>query len=244
MPWVKICGTTNPEDARLAVDAGADALGFVFAESPRRVTAERARQIIAELPAEVEKVGVFVNEPVQRILEVADQAGLTAIQLHGDEPPETPRAIKRASSGERPLRVIRAGPLIPWLDDSHEADAIGWDPALLGIVERGPGGEPVRTGNIDALLVDSGTPQKRGGTGAPFDWIRGSILITMMSSFVKVIVAGGLTPENVAEALQRLRPWGVDVVSGVEREAGKKDPEKVRAFIEAVRQADKESSRL
>ncbi|HSA92921.1 MAG TPA: phosphoribosylanthranilate isomerase [Terriglobales bacterium] len=244
MTWIKICGTTNLEDARLAVDAGADALGFVFAESPRQVTPELAREIIPALPEGVEKVGVFVDETVDRMMEAANQVGLTAIQLHGDEPSETPRAIKQRSSGRHTLRVIRAGLVLPWWKDPDKGSAMGWDPVPLGIVDQGQGGEPVRTGNIDALLVDSGTPQKRGGTGTPFDWTRGRILVTMMASWVKVIVAGGLTPANVAEAIRILRPWGVDVATGVEREPGKKDPEKVRAFIEAVRQADKEYSRL
>jgi phosphoribosylanthranilate isomerase len=241
MTWVKICGTTSIQDARLAVDAGANALGFVFAESPRRVTAEQARAIIAALPEPVEKVGVFVNEAVEQMLEFAHQARLTAIQLHGEEPAGVMRAIKQRLAPGARLRVIRS---IPVPESSGGLDGMGWDPFVVGVVEVGGDGKPVPSDAVDALLFDSGSPRLRGGTGKPFDWKGIQPLLRSISALKKVVVAGGLNPANVGEAIRLLQPWGVDVVSGVEREPGKKDPEKVRAFIAAVRQADKDHARL
>lgn len=244
MTWIKICGTTNLEDARLAVEAGADALGFVFAESPRRVTPEQAREIITALPAEVEKVGVFVNETAPCIVQVAEQAGLTAIQLHGEEPLEVGRTIKLHGLQGSRCPVIRSFPISNWLKDPNQRGVVGWDPMAAGLVEMGPEGKTAVTRSFDAILLDSGSIPKRGGTGMPFDWATGQFFVSAMSPFAKVIVAGGLNPSNIEEAISRLRPWGVDVVTGVECEPGKKDPQKVHAFVKAVRQADKEYSRL
>ena len=230
MTWIKICGTTNLEDARLAVEAGADALGFVFAESPRRVTAEQAGEIIAELPTKVEKVGVFAGESGRRIRQLVEQAGLTGIQLHGGE--EDLQKIEQGGAWveQQSLRVIVC--LSGVLADPTQSAA--------GIGVRRSEGKPRR----EALLLDSSTREKLGGTGATFDWTKWAPFLKQTRPVVDVIVAGGLRSENVGEAIRILHPWGVDVVSGVEREPGKKDPEKVRAFVNAVRQADKEHSRL
>ena len=216
MTWIKICGTTNLEDALTAVDAGADALGFVFYEkSPRKIDPEAAGKITAKLPASIEKVGVFVEEPVEKILLTVAQAGLTAAQLHGDQYLESLQ-LKSA----RDLKVFLVVP-------AKNLSSTDW---LKG---KGLG--------VNAVFFDSGTPQLPGGTGKAFDWNSAAPAIEAISKDANVVVAGGLTPANVGEAIRILKPWGVDVASGVEARPGKKDPKKVRAFIEAVRQADEKN---
>ncbi len=209
MTWIKICGTTSLEDALVAVEAGADALGFVFYEkSPRCVTAEVARGIVRELPAGIETVGVFVNESGERMEEIAEMVGLSAVQLHGEEYRGAWPVSKRKVYLAIPARVVAGD---------------GW-------IVKFP-----KTPN--AILVDSSTAQQRGGTGKAFDWAEARDGIAALGREFPVVVAGGLTPENVAEMLAVLKPWGVDVVSGVERESGRKDAGKVRAFVAAVRGA-------
>jgi phosphoribosylanthranilate isomerase len=213
MTWIKICGTTNLEDALTAVDAGADALGFVFYEkSPRKIDLESARDIVRRLPPEIEKVGVFVDEPVEKILKTVAEAGLTAAQLHGPEArkPEFIEALKM----DRGLKLFLVVPA---------AEINGSQENIKG--ESG----------ISAVFFDSGTPQQPGGTGRTFDWEKTASRIETIRKRVKVVVAGGLNSSNVADAIRILKPWGVDVVSGVEAGPGKKDPRKVRAFIDAVR---------
>lgn len=220
MTWVKICGTTNLEDARAAVAAGADALGFVFAESSRRITPEAAAKIVGELPMPVEKVGVFVNHPAPRIREIVEQVGLTALQLHGDE-----------------KDLAQAEAILPWADERGLRIIVavsGLEGAGTGIKRPKPGAH-YRT----ALLVDSMTPSLRGGSGVTWDWKQLAPFVDAIRGAVDVIVAGGLKAENVQEAIRVLHPWGVDVVSGVEREPGKKDHERVRAFVAAVRETDR-----
>ncbi len=216
MTWIKICGTTDLEDARVAVEAGADALGFVFYEKSRRkIDPEAAGEITAKLPASIEKVGVFVEEPVEKILLTVAQAGLTAAQLHGDQYLESLQ-LKSA----RDLKVFLVVP-------AKNLSSTDW---LKG---KGLG--------VNAVFFDSGTPQLPGGTGKAFDWNSAAPAIEAISKDANVVVAGGLTPANVGEAIRILKPWGVDVASGVEARPGKKDPKKVRAFIEAVRQADEKN---
>ncbi len=229
MTWVKICGTTNLEDARLAVEAGADALGFVFAESPRRVNPEQARDIIRELPGQIEKIGVFVRKSSNQIAEIVETAGLTGVQLHGERSARRVAALRaQIARSERTIRLLCA-----WrLDEFPPSGAYG-----IAM----PAGED----KPDALLLDSRSSIARGGTGTSFDWMSwGVFLRSLRRTLPPLVVAGGLNPDNTGEAIRLLRPWGVDVVSGVEREPGKKDPEKVRAFIAAVRKADKEHARL
>ncbi len=220
MTWIKICGTTNLEDALTAAQAGADALGFVFYEkSPRKIDVESVREIVSHLPPNIEKVGVFVNEPVAEILETVFRAGLTAAQLHGIESrkPEYIRALK--TGADLKVFLVLSG-----------AENSG---SLESSVSREPG--------IDAVFFDSGTSQLPGGTGKTFDWKTASSRIEAISEKVKVVVAGGLNSNNAADAIRILKPWGVDVVSGVEARPGKKDPLKVRAFIDAVRKIEKKS---
>ncbi len=219
MTWVKICGTTNLEDARAAAAAGADALGFVFAESPRQITPEAAAKIASELPPRVEKVGVFVDHPAERIREIVEQAGLTALQLHGGDEDLTRVAEILPWAEERGMRIIVAVSML--------------ENARIG-VERPKSGAPHRT----AMLLDSMSPSLRGGSGVTWDWKQFAPFVDAVRESVDVIVAGGLKPENVQEAIRVLHPWGVDVVSGVEREPGKKDHERVKAFVQAVREAE------
>jgi phosphoribosylanthranilate isomerase len=217
MTWVKICGITNLEDALMAVDAGADALGFVFHDkSPRKADVETARDIVAKLPEDVEKVGVFVNERENKIGETVDRAGLTVAQMHGDD--EDPHVADLLVS-RRPRLKILAGISMRHLNP--EGWAMMWKPDV-----------------VHAYLVDSGTSSKLGGTGEVFDWKASRPRIEVIKRLGKVAIAGGLTSTNVGEAVALFRPFGVDVSSGVEARPGKKDRDKVRAFIEAVRRAD------
>jgi phosphoribosylanthranilate isomerase len=223
MTWVKICGTTSLDDARVAVEAGADALGFVFAEGPRQVLPAGAGAIIAALPAKVQKVGVFVNQPADLIRAVVVQAGLTAVQLHGDETPDFVRQLFPWQGTRRRCRILKAIAV----RDNFEAAALPF----------------TAEHTVDALLLDAHSPSARGGTGQPFDWQTAASSIQKLSERCKLILAGGLNPASVGGGMRLLRPWGVDVASGVERAPGKKDPVKLRAFIAAVRQADKEPAR-
>ncbi len=204
------------------MEAGADALGFIFAESPRRVDVETVRKIIERLPDEVEKVGVFVDEDLEKVWTAVEQAGLTAVQLHGHE---TPRLMKRMVNYlmlDKPLDAERP--------KMFKAIPVGGDPyAALRYVD---GAEEVLAG----VLLDSGGGRAPGGTGVKFDWKAASDFIFDLGQRFRLVLAGGLTAENVSDAIRLLNPWGVDVVSGVEREPGKKDPKKVSAFIKAVRE--------
>jgi phosphoribosylanthranilate isomerase len=218
MTWVKICGMTNLDDALVAVEAGADAVGFVFYEkSPRCVTVETAREIVEKLPESVEKVGVFVNEVEDKICEFAGRSGLTAIQMHGDN--EDPRVADLVVKRMPGVSVMAA---VSMHRPSPQGWAMMWQPD-----------------SVRAVLLDSGKSSKHGGTGEVFDWVAAVPVIDDIKKLFKVVAAGGLTPKNVGEAISILKPWGVDVASGVEARPGKKDPEKVRAFVRAVREMDR-----
>jgi phosphoribosylanthranilate isomerase len=221
MTWVKICGMTNLEDALVAVEAGADAVGFVFYEkSPRCVTVETAREIVAKLPERVEKVGVFVNEAEDTLCDIADRAGLTAIQMHGDdEDPHVADLVVKRMPGVSVMAAV----------SMHHPAPQGW--AMMWHPD-----------SVRAFLIDSGNSSKPGGTGSAFDWIAAVPVVDEIKRLFKVVAAGGLTPQNVGKAIGILKPWGVDVVSGVEERPGKKDAEKVRAFVRAVREMDRRAS--
>jgi len=211
---VKICGITRPEGALVAAEAGADAIGLVFASSPRRVTAEEARPIVRVLPPWVTPVGVFVDAPPEEILKLAAETGFTAAQLHGDEPPEAVAALE----GLKVIKAFRIG-----AERDVEA-ARQWRIACERLGRR-----------PDAYLVDARVPEgPRGGTGKPVDWILAARMIT---EFSPLILAGGLGPENVAEAIRRVRPWGVDGSTALETIPRVKDPERVRAFVAAAGEA-------
>lgn len=199
MVKVKICGITSVEIALTATNAGADALGFVFAPSRRQLTPERARQIIQELPPLVTKVGVFVNEPVELVNEIAQYCGLDVVQLHGQESPEYCQQMGRA--------VIKGISV-------RDSDSL----AVLSAYQ------------VQGFLLDTYHPDQRGGTGTTFDW---SLMLEAQSNR-PMILAGGLTPENVAQAVKLVQPYGVDVSSGVETN-GIKDPFKIEAFIKGAK---------
>ena len=198
--FVKICGITNEDDALLAVAMGADALGFVFAPSPRQVAVQRVYDITRRLPPEVLTVGVFRDDHPERVVDTVNRAGLRAAQLHGHE---TPAMVAEVAAQVRWVikGVVAGGP------DARNADRIG----------------------TDLVLVDAASP----GSGKVFDWT----LIDELPAGIRYILAGGLTPDNVATAVERGLPWGVDVSSGVEKSPGKKDALKVKAFIERARAA-------
>ena len=199
---VKICGITSAEDALEAVDAGADALGFMFyAPSPRCVTRETGAAIIQQLPPFVAKVGVFVNPTAEEVKQAIADCGLDTLQFHGEEPPEFCRQF-----GLKVLKAFRV---------------------------QGP--ETLRAlpnYSSAAWLLDSFVAGTRGGTGNTFNW---DIAAQAVKLGGRVILAGGLTPENAAEAVRKVRPYGLDVSSGVESAPGKKDVAKVRAFIAAAK---------
>jgi len=218
MTWVKICGITNLEDALQSVEAGADALGFVlYAKSPRKAGVETTREIIRELPGDIEKVGVFVDHEPEQVREIVLQTGLTTVQLHGKQLLD--RVWSEKLSVEQSLGVRKMIPVIP--GDSLK------DRGVL-ISEGAPD-------KVFALLFDSQSNGNMGGTGATFDWRGTRAMVQVISLKIPVIVAGGLNALNVAEAIRLLQPFGVDVSSGVEARPGKKDPAKVHAFIQAVR---------
>ncbi len=218
MTWIKICGTTNLADAHLAVNAGADALGFIFAPSPRQIQQDTAAEIIAALPSCIEKIGVTVNQHPEAVAKLAQNVGLTGIQLQGDEPGDQLRAYRAALGERKIIKTLQARQLLAAGKDYlhqylHESEF------------------------FDALLIDSGVPGRHGGTGVPFDWNAIAPLMAYIKSYSPVIIAGGLTPANVSEAIRLFEPWGVDVVSGVEGAPGHKDAAKVRAFVDTVRTA-------
>jgi phosphoribosylanthranilate isomerase len=216
--WIKICGNTSLEDALLAAEAGADAVGFVFAPSPRRVTSEQVAAIVPNLPSKLEKIGVFVDASFEEIEETVRTAGLTGVQLHFNPAPDLPAQLcERFGPALRILRVVHFGPGAP-----EATSAILQDPS------------------INAILVDTRTALAVGGTGQSFDWHAASRTLFQDPTGPKLIAAGGLNPENVAEAIATLRPWGIDVVSGVEAAPGRKDPARVREFISRARATSRE----
>lgn len=198
--FVKICGTTSEEDALLAVAMGADAVGFIFAPSPRQVAPAVAADIAKRLPPEVVTVGVFRDHSPQRIVEIMEASGLRAAQLHGREKPEEAAWVRR-----RVRMVIKA--FVAGNAQVANAKAYG----------------------ADAILLDAPNP----GTGQVFDWR----LAEGVPPGQRLLLAGGLTPENVTDAIIQVNPWGVDVVSGVEARPGKKDPRRLRAFVAAAKAA-------
>ncbi|HVW78036.1 MAG TPA: phosphoribosylanthranilate isomerase [Alloacidobacterium sp.] len=215
--WIKICANTNLEDAQLAVDAGANAVGFVFAASPRHVNVPQVAGITRHLPAGVEKIGVFVDADFGEIVRSVEDAALTGVQLHAakDETLAT-KLRERFGASLRILRVL------------HFADDLE---AQL---------QAVRNDNaIDGILVDSRTANAVGGTGVSYNW-QAARAGFLAASRLRLIAAGGLKPENVAEAIRVLEPWGVDVASGVEAAPGKKDAARVQAFIKAANEAARE----
>jgi len=194
---VKVCGMTSLKDALVAVEGGADAVGFIFyKKSPRSVTMKTVREIVLELPPFVDTVGVFVDETAEQVNKIADYCNLDIIQLHGDESPTYCKKIRR--------KVIKAFRI----KDMQSVKKIS-------------------NFQVSGFLLDTFSEKLHGGTGKVFDWN----LALPAKKFGPVIMAGGLTPNNVQQAVRQIRPYGVDVCSGVESEPGIKDHKKVRAFL-------------
>ena len=193
---IKICSITNLEDACMAVEYGADALGFIFTKSPRQIPPEKAKHIIQQLASFVTTVGVFMDDPLKFVEEIALFTGIDVVQLHGSESPDYCQKIRK--------RVIKR--MNVQRDDTKET-----------LIEK------MQSYSVSAFLLDPG-----GGSGKTFDW-----KIAKGIDF-PLIIAGGLNPENVGQVIKILRPYGVDVSSGVEKTLGKKDSEKVKRFIEEV----------
>lgn len=210
--WVKVCANTSLQDALLAAEAGADAVGFVFAESIRRVTRPQVRVITPHLPASLEKIGVFVDAGFDELLAAIEECGLTGVQIHASCEPGAASRLRERFAREQ-LRILKVihfrQDIATELSDAEADDA------------------------IDAVLIDSRTATLLGGTGLRFDWQAAGG--SFVGSQLRLIAAGGLSPDNVSEAISTLRPWGVDVATGVEALPGKKDAAKVRAFVENAR---------
>lgn len=203
MTLIKICGITNIDDAMEAASLGVDALGFILAPSPRRIHDSAAREIVRSLPFSVWKVGVFVNEELKQMRRIAEDCGLDAVQLHGQEPPEYCRQI--------PLWVIKA----------------------IGVKDVGSLKEMERY-TCASILLDAPGTDRAGGTGKAFCW---EIALEARKKR-NFILSGGLNPMNVYQAIEKLRPIGVDVCSGVEKSPGKKDRSRMIEFVKEVRKAD------
>ena len=202
MTKVKICGITNYDDAARAVDLGADALGFIFASSPRKIDTDRAMEIIKKLPPFVKSVGVFVNENRKKVTDIAEYCGLDNVQLHGDESPEIcgrlmPRTIKA-------LRIK---------DNSVPEAYLEY------------------RGRVKAFLLDTYSEKAMGGTGKTFNW---DVALDFKKLGIPVILAGGLNPSNIREAIEKVGPYAVDVGSGIEERPGKKDHELMRKLFENI----------
>ncbi|MFH1149987.1 MAG: phosphoribosylanthranilate isomerase [Actinomycetota bacterium] len=203
--WVKICGITRLEDAMDAARFGADAVGFVFAESPRRIAPDDARRICWGLNGKVQKVGVFVDRPLEEVRETVEHCGLDLVQLHGNESREYCEAL-----GDIVIKALHVN------GSFDVAKAAGY--------------------RCRALLFDSHSPERAREAGRTFDWN----LLRLLEGNRRIIVAGGLGPDNVAAAVRASHPYGVDVSSGIESEPGIKDPVLMYRFIEKARKADYE----
>ncbi|MBC8106457.1 MAG: phosphoribosylanthranilate isomerase [Anaerolineae bacterium] len=211
---VKICGITRPEDAAAAVEAGADAIGMILhANAPRKISKQVADDIVSEVADEVEVVGVFADAPLDLIVEMANELELDQVQLHGSEAPD----IMSALAGVTVIKAIRGR-------DDINAELSRWRDIV----------------GVRALLLETGGGSYAGGNGIESDWDALAALLEGPSPLDRnaLVVAGGLRAENVANVIRRLRPWSVDVSSGVERLIGVKSIEKMRAFCAAVRAAD------
>jgi phosphoribosylanthranilate isomerase len=206
MVFIKVCGITNLADAVAAVELGADALGFNFyTRSPRYIEPSQAREIVGQMPTEILCVGVFVNEESATVKRVVAESGVAAAQLHGDESPSYCEELAR-------LRIIKA---LRVRDDFTPESATAY--------------------HVEAILLDSFSPTKRGGTGRTFDW---TLARGTRELVPRLFLAGGLTPENVASAIKAVEPYAVDVCSGIESRPGQKDLDRMREFFAAARRSD------
>ena len=204
--FIKICGITNLEDAGNAVSYGADALGFIFAKSPRRIDPETAKRIIADIRGKAASVGVFVNESIERVNEIAKYCGLDAVQLHGDEDPDYCSNIKV----DKVIKAFRIK------DEASLKNIKGYN-------------------TLFAYLLDTFSREGYGGTGKTFDW---NIAVKAKALGKPIILAGGLKPDNIGEAIKAVRPYGVDISSSIESGPGKKDAGLMKRLIEEIKALD------
>jgi phosphoribosylanthranilate isomerase len=251
MTWVKICGMTNLEDTLVAVEAGADAVGFVFYEkSPRCVSVETAREIVEQLPEGVEKIGVFVNGPETNPLTVLLDVGLSGLQTYPSAEGGEQTISDFVDLGPRPdssklarfvtAKFLTALPIKIIGKSEEQIRKLAANFADMG--KNRPKHDMAWERGAATFVLDSGDLRQPGGTGKTFDWHKAVLIAEgMREGGVNLVVAGGLTPGNVGEAMGILKPWGVDVASGVEATPGKKDPDKVRAFVKAVRDTDRQA---
>jgi len=206
MVRVKVCGITNYQDASMAIELGADALGFIFASSPRQITPEKARDIIYAIPPFVQTVGVFVDEDPVKIRRTIHLCRLDLVQLHGDESPDLCRELMPCA-----IKALR-------LKDKSSLSAI----------------KPYR-GRVKAILLDTYMQGKRGGTGRTFDW---DLAIKAKEFGIPTILSGGLNPDTISEAISLVKPFGVDVNSGIEESPGKKSPDLMGELMEIIRKME------
>jgi phosphoribosylanthranilate isomerase len=227
--WIKICANTNLEDAQLAAELGADAVGFVFAPSPRQVTAAEVTRITPHLPEGLECVGVFPALEAQQIAGIAQECGLNTVQLQGGFSLELVRQLDEIFNGQ--VKLIQT---VHWQVDADAASAAVASATVMAQQLR----QIDADGLVARVLIDSKVGSALGGTGVSFDWDAARATFAEAGKGLKLIVAGGLRADNVAGAIRRLNPWGVDVASGVEQAPGRKSPEKLAAFIRAARNPD------
>ena len=219
--WIKICANTNLEDAQMAAELGADAVGFVFAPSPRQMTVADVARITQHLPEGLESVGVFPALTAQQIADAAQESGLSTVQLHGGLNLQLVRQLDQIFNGQ--VRLIQS---VHW-----DVDGDGKSAETIAQQLR----EIAADGIVDRVLIDAKVGSSTGGTGVSYDWSAATTAFAEAGAGLKLIVAGGLHHDNIAEAIRRLEPWGVDVASGVEQSPGRKSPEKLAAFIRAAR---------
>ena len=234
--FVKICGTTNLPDAELAVELGADALGFIFAPSKRRVSVEQAAAMTRVLPAHIMRVGVFTDPDVEAVASAVRQAGLAAVQMHWTYDPQVVAAFRSELGDEIRLWQVVGFPV----DARSQNDG---ERRFAFEVQRA-----LADPRLDYVLLDAVKGDASGGLGEAFSWGRAAPIVEGAlhaaeqsrtgSKLPRLVLAGGLRAENVRKAIRTLRPWGVDVVSGVEASPGRKSAERMKAFMEAVREAE------
>jgi phosphoribosylanthranilate isomerase len=231
--WIKICANTNLADAQLAIELGADALGFVFAPSKRQVTVEQVAAITPHLSSSVETFAVVQSHDAQQIVDLVRRTGLTGVQLHGGLDLPLVRDLQTAFQGRVAITQTLHWTVAP--DTPDGSDTNRENAALLAAQLRAIAAEP----GISRVLIDAKVGSAGGGTGRSFDWAAAHAVWSSARHAagreIDLIVAGGLRPENVAEAIQALHPWGVDVASGVESSPGRKDPLTLKRFIENAR---------
>lgn len=216
--WIKICGITTPEDAVMVAEAGADAIGLNFFEKSKRFVApDAAREIRDTVPEKVDVVGVFVNSPAQHVAQVVDAVGLTTVQFHGDESVEDIVQLHRLTPGVKIIRAFRVG-------------VSGTGEVTASLDKLSDVGVP-----LTAVLTDAHVVGEYGGTGKMID---PSLLQQRPQRWPNLILAGGLTPETVGAAIEKVQPWGVDTASGVESAPGVKSPERVLRFINMAQRGD------